>query len=149
MNKDEQMIQAAISEAKKCNSTPYFCVIAKGDKLISSACNNVKVSNNPIGHAEINAIQKACKKLKTRDLTGCTLYSTCEPCAMCFSAAWWAKISRIVFGLAISDIITEGKRQMDITCKSLNKSAGSKIEIRGNICKKECLKLFKALKNKR
>jgi tRNA(Arg) A34 adenosine deaminase TadA len=97
---DKKFMKIAIQEAKQSSKvgekTPFGAVIVKNNELISSAYNNVKKSKDPTRHAEINAIRKACKKLKTHDLSGCTLYTTCEPCPMCFSASWWAKISKIM-----------------------------------------------------
>lgn len=143
---DEKFMQVAINKAKESNSTSYASVIVKNGEIISLECNSVKIANDPTSHGEINAIRQACSKLNTRDLAGCVLYTTCEPCSMCFSAAWWANISKIVYGVKISDIINIGKRQINISCDYINKHSGEKIEIIGGVCRKECLKLFTKLK---
>lgn len=77
---------------------PFGAVIVKNGKIIAKAHNQVLKKNDPTAHAEILAIQKACKKLKTHDLNGCILYTSCEPCPMCLSASIWANIKEIYYG---------------------------------------------------
>ena len=72
-------------------------VIAKDGMLIAKSPNTVTTSNDPTAHAEINAIRLACKELKTFDLSGCEIYSSCEPCPMCLSAIYWAWISKVYY----------------------------------------------------
>lgn len=76
---------------------PFGAVIVKDEKIISQASNSVTLDNDPTAHAEINAIRNACSKLKTFDLSGCTIYSSCEPCPMCLGAIYWAKIDKIFY----------------------------------------------------
>lgn len=77
---------------------PFGAVIVKNGKIIAKAHNQVLKKNDPTAHAEILAIQKACKKLKTHDLNDCILYTSCEPCPMCLSASIWANIKEIYYG---------------------------------------------------
>ena len=65
---------------------------------MAGSANSVTVDNDPTAHAEVNAIRKACRKLGTFDLTGCTIYTSCEPCPMCLGAIYWAHIERIYYG---------------------------------------------------
>lgn len=76
---------------------PFGAVIVKDNKIISRGYNSVTSSNNPTAHAEMMAIQKACKKLKTFDLSGCEIYTSCEPCPMCLSAIYWAHLDKMYF----------------------------------------------------
>jgi len=76
---------------------PFGCVIVKDDKIISTGVNSVVRDNDPTAHAEINAIRKACKNLETFDLSGCFLYSSCQPCPMCYSAIKWSNIKNIYY----------------------------------------------------
>lgn len=69
----------------------------KDRKVIAKACNSVTTTNDPTAHAEVNAIRKACQELDTFDLSGCEIYSSCEPCPMCLSAIYWAKIEKIYY----------------------------------------------------
>ena len=76
---------------------PFGSVIVKGDKIIAEGSNKVTSNNDPTAHGEIVAIREACKKLNNFSLKGCELYSTCEPCPMCLSAIYWARIDKIYY----------------------------------------------------
>ena len=76
---------------------PFGSVIVKGDEIIAEGSNKVTSNNDPTAHGEIVAIREACKKLNDFSLNGCELYSTCEPCPMCLSAIYWARIDKIYY----------------------------------------------------
>ena len=76
---------------------PFGSVIVKGDKIIAEGSNKVTSNNDPTAHGEIVAIREACKKLNNFSLNGSELYSTCEPCPMCLSAIYWARIDKIYY----------------------------------------------------
>lgn len=76
---------------------PFGAVIVKDGKLVAKSANKVTTTNDPTAHAEVSAIRKACKKLNTFDLTGCVIYTSCEPCPMCLGAIYWARIGVIYF----------------------------------------------------
>tara|TARA_B100000700_G_C14986636_1_gene829190 strand:- start:798 stop:1262 length:465 start_codon:yes stop_codon:yes gene_type:complete len=76
---------------------PFGCVIIKDDKIISEGSNKVTSTNDPTAHGEIVAIRDACKELNNFSLNGCELYSNCEPCPMCLSAIYWARIEKIYY----------------------------------------------------
>ena len=76
---------------------PFGSVIVKNDKVIAEGSNKVTSTNDPTAHGEIVAIRDACKKLNNFNLSGCDLYSTCEPCPMCLSAIYWARIDKIYY----------------------------------------------------
>jgi len=77
---------------------PFGAVIVKDGEVIAESANSVTIDNDPTAHAEVNTIRAACKKLETFDLSGCEMYSSCEPCPMCLGAIYWAKIDRLYFG---------------------------------------------------
>lgn len=77
---------------------PFGAVIVKRGKLVAKSANQVAISNDPTAHAEISAIRIASKKLKSFDLTGCTIYTSCEPCPMCLGAIYWSRISHVYYG---------------------------------------------------
>jgi tRNA(adenine34) deaminase len=137
---DERFMRLAINEAKK-GDFPFGAVLVKNNKIIAKAHNNSNQRLDPTAHAEVNVIRKACKKLKSKDLSECTLYSTCEPCPMCFIAAWWANISRIIYGAEGEDV-SEDEWKIDVKCSYLNSKSGNKIQIKGGFLREECLKLF-------
>lgn len=138
MKKEEFMFEA-INDAKK-HKHHFGAVVVKGNKIISKA--GKRPMGDPRYHAESQAIIKATDKLKTQSLKGCTLYSTCEPCPMCFYMDWITNISKIIFGSSNNDSIKHGFKEIKITDKELNRRSGNKIEIIGGFMKRECLELF-------
>ena len=89
-------IELSIESAKTVGG-PFGSVIVKDNKIISEGSNKVTSSNDPTAHAEIVAIRNACQKLRTFNLSGCEIYTTCEPCPMCLSAIYWARIDKIYY----------------------------------------------------
>lgn len=76
---------------------PFGAVIVKDGKIVAEGWNQVTSTNDPTAHAEVTAIRNACKALNTFDLAGAELYTSCEPCPMCLSAAYWARVAKIYF----------------------------------------------------
>jgi len=101
MNNKEKIINKVITLAQKNvlsgKGGPFSAIIVKDNKIVSYGYNQVTSKNDPTLHAEIDAIRKASKKLKTFDLTGCEIYSSCYPCPMCFSAIYWANIKNVYY----------------------------------------------------
>lgn len=98
---DEYWMGLALEEAKKAEEigeVPIGAVIVKDEEAISAACNLRECEQRAVAHAELLAIDQACRKLKTWRLSDCTLYVTLEPCAMCAGAIVMARIDRVVFG---------------------------------------------------
>ena len=76
---------------------PFGAVVVKNEKIIAEGSNKVTSTNDPTAHGEIVAIRNACKKLNNFSLNGCELYSSCEPCPLCLSAIYWARIDKIYY----------------------------------------------------
>jgi len=95
-------IELSIESANK-GTGPFGAVIVKDNKIISEGFNTVTSTNDPTSHAEISAIRNACKKLNNFSLKGYELYTTCEPCSMCLSAIYWARIDKIYYANTRSD----------------------------------------------
>jgi tRNA(Arg) A34 adenosine deaminase TadA len=93
-------------------------------------------------HAEIQAIRDASRRLKTLELSGCVIYSTCEPCPMCFTACVWARLGRIVYACRIEDAERTGIRQVSIPSARMNQLGQSGVEIVGDVLRDDSLKLF-------
>ena len=98
-DKKKFMAKAIELSIKSANTIggPFGCVIVKNNKIISEGSNKVTSTNDPTAHGEIVAIREACHKLNTFNLSGCELYSTCEPCPMCLSAIYWSHIDKIFY----------------------------------------------------
>jgi len=106
-NKELEFMREAIRISKE-NVTegkggPFGAVIVKDDKIIATGVNSVTSNNDPTAHAEVIAIRNACKVLNTFQLTGCDIYSSCEPCPMCLGAIYWARPSRLFFASTKND----------------------------------------------
>lgn len=102
MNKDIYYMNIALNEAKKAaknGDIPIGCVIVKDNKIVSKAFNKREKNKNVINHAEIIAIKKACRKLKTWHLNNCIAYITMEPCMMCSGALIQSRIKKIVYSI--------------------------------------------------
>jgi tRNA(Arg) A34 adenosine deaminase TadA len=98
---DRDLMRKAIElsiENIKNGGGSFGAVIAKDGEIIATGTNRVTADNDPTAHAEVNAIRKACQTLKTFDLSGCTIYTSCEPCPMCLAAIYWAHIDKIYYG---------------------------------------------------
>jgi len=101
MNPDDQFLARTIELARQGSAIgeggPFGAVIVRDGRIIAEGWNRVVASHDPTAHAEIGAIRTASAILGSFHLTGCTLYASSEPCPMCLSAAYWARIERIVF----------------------------------------------------
>lgn len=100
-------LKAALDLASKNleerNGGPFGCVIVKDGEIIATGYNEVIQQNDPTCHAEIVAIRKACQQLGTYQLTGCEVYSSCEPCPMCMGAIYWARAERLYYAASRQD----------------------------------------------
>ena len=96
-------IRLSLANVEKLKGGPFGAVIVKDGKVIARGTNNVTATNDPTAHAEIVAIRKACKILKTYQLTGCEIYTSCEPCPMCLAAIYWARPDKIYYANSKED----------------------------------------------
>lgn len=146
MELNPKYMRLAIKEAGKSIRTlkggPFGACIVKSDKVIAVAGNTV-FKEDATCHAEINAIRIASKKLRTYDLSGCIMYTTTEPCPMCFSAIHWAGISCAIFGTRIADAAKAGFNELSISAETLKRQGGSRVKIHSGFLAEECKKLFK------
>lgn len=142
---DEQFMKLAIRKARqgvKKGQTPFGACIVKNGEIISCVHNIVWETMDITAHAEIHAIRAAGKILNTVDLSGCVIYSTCEPCPMCFSACHWARISKIVCGTRIGDAKKFGFNELTIPNKEMKQCGKSPVEIVSDCLRDENLALF-------
>ena len=100
MTKEELMrhaIQLSLDSVEN-GGGPFGAVIARDGNIIAEGSNHVTIDNDPTAHAEVSAIREACRKLGRFDLSGCEIFTSCEPCPMCLGAIYWAHIDRIYYG---------------------------------------------------
>jgi guanine deaminase len=98
-----EAIRLAIEGVNSGRGGPFGAVVVKDGQIIGRGCNSVTSLNDPTAHAEILAIREACKTLGAFHLIGCEIYASCEPCPMCLSAIYWARIERYYFGCTAHD----------------------------------------------
>ena len=125
------------------NPVPYGAEIVRtgtGERLMRDA-NAVGPENDPSAHAELRTIRLACAKLKTPKLSGYTLYTTCEPCAMCMACALWAGLDRVVYGATIADAARFG-HQIIIPAAEVAKRTDMRCVVDGPVEEDACLALF-------
>ena len=99
----KRAIQLSLENVRSGRGGPFGCVIVKYGAVIAEGVNEVTASNDPTAHAEILTIRRASQKLGLFELAGCDLYTSCEPCPMCLSAIYWARIERIYFANLSAD----------------------------------------------
>ena len=103
----QQAIQLAMQSVAQ-GGGPFGAVIINDNRIIGRGNNQVTINNDPTAHAEIIAIRQACNAVQNFNLEGCTLYSSCEPCPMCLSAIYWARLSRVVYAATADDAARAG-----------------------------------------
>ena len=128
-------------ESVNTGTGPFGAVVVKDNKIISEGCNLVTFANDPTSHAEIVAIRKACKILNNFSLEGYVLYTTCEPCPMCLSAIYWARIDKVYYANTRSDA-----KKIDFSdaliYEELNKAINERKIPMKQIMRDEALKAF-------
>ena len=92
-----EAIRISIDKMRSNHGGPFGAVVVKRGKIVGRGWNQVTSSNDPTAHAEVVAIRDACRRLKTFQLEGCELYTSCEPCPMCLSAIYWARLKRVFY----------------------------------------------------
>ncbi|MCP4679689.1 MAG: nucleoside deaminase [Deltaproteobacteria bacterium] len=106
-----QFMHEAIRLAKESvtrGGGPFGAVIVRDGDVIATGCNRVTTSNDPTAHAEMEAIRAACSALGTSNLSGCVIYSSCEPCPMCLGAIYWARLDALWYGSSRQDASRAG-----------------------------------------
>lgn len=128
--------------------TPFGACIVRQGEVLACTYNNVWAEHDPTAHAEVMAIRMACRELEVVHLEGATIYSTTEPCPMCFSAIHWARIERIVFGGSIEDAQMYGFNELPISNQTLKEQGGLSVDICPHLLRNDALKLFEYWKDR-
>ena len=134
-------------ENVKNGGGPFGAVIVRDGKIIATGVNRVTANNDPTAHAEVSAIRAAGQKLGTFDLSGCDIYTSCEPCPMCLGAIYWAHLDRMYYACNKDDAADAGFDDSFIY-KELDLEASERRLKSENILRSEALKTFEAWKEK-
>ena len=140
-----RMALEAASQGRQKGEMPFGACIVKQGRVVTTVHNVAREHMDITAHAEMYAIQEACRLLKTLDLSGSTIYASCEPCPMCFSACLWANLDRIVFASRIEDAERMGIRQIPITAATIRQLSRASVEVIGDVLRSESVELFKDL----
>ena len=144
---DDACMRLAIDKAREGiarGQSPFGACIAAAGRPVA-VCHNVVLETTDItAHAEVHALRIACGRLQSIDLSSCAIYSTCEPCPMCFSAIHWARIPRIVFGASIADAKAAGFHELEIRTDQMKQIGHSPIAVESGFLAAECAALFAA-----
>lgn len=144
---DEDFMRVALEAARagvKAGEMPFGACLAREGQVVVAAHNSAGRLLDTTAHAEIQAIRDGCRQLDSMDLSGATLYATCEPCAMCMAACLWCKISRVVFASRIEDAERVSITQLPITAVQMKQLARATVTVEGDVLRAEGNELFKA-----
>lgn len=142
---DEHYMGLALEAARRgveAGQTPFGACIVGNGRVIACEHNRVWLNTDITAHAEVQAIRAACAAAGKIDLSGATIYSTTEPCPMCFSAIHWARIDRIVYGASIADAQTAGFHELAISNLTMKSLGASDVELVTGCCGDACRLLF-------
>ena len=103
-----EAIRLSIQMMRRNHGGPFGAVVVRDGRIVGRGCNQVTSANDPTAHAEIVAIRSACRRLKTFQLDGCALYTSCEPCPMCLSAIYWARLGHVFYANTRKDAAKNG-----------------------------------------
>lgn len=153
--RDVEHMRRAIEAARSgiaSGQTPFGACIVRssdeGDRVVAAEHNVVWATTDITAHAEVHCIRVACRELGTIDLSGCTIYSTCEPCPMCFAACHWARLDRIVFGARIADATDVGFNELSLSNEDMKRRGGSPVELVAGVEREACVELFRQWKDR-
>jgi len=142
---DKKLLKKAISlaaEGMNRGGGPFGAIITRDGKIISRESNRVTLDNDPTAHAEILAIRSAAHQLGTWDLSGCELYTSCEPCPMCLGAVYWSGIRKVYYAATHNDARDAGFDDADMYHEFSLPEGERMIETRSD-CREEVLEIFR------
>jgi tRNA(adenine34) deaminase len=140
----ESLMALGLEEARQSlreGNCGFGAVIAQGSEVIANAHDTEKTARDPTAHAELTAIRKAAERLG-RDLSGCAIISTHEPCPMCATAIFWSGLRTIAYGFSIKEAMQQGRRRIDLTCQEIFERAGEPVTIIERLRHSECSVLY-------
>lgn len=133
----------ACREGIENGQTPFAACLVQHNRVLAVTHNQVWANNDPTAHAEVLAIRRACADINSIFLKNMTIYSTTEPCPMCFSAIHWARIGQIVYAASIEDARSFGFNELSISNRILIQSTNTSIQLVPQVLRKEAIELFK------
>ena len=146
MSGNERFMRLALQEAFKGIAMgvggPFGACVVRRGKVVAVGHNRVLATNDPTLHAEVCAIRAASKRIGSFEFTGCEIYSTTEPCVMCFAAINWARMEKVYFGTTVMDVKKLGFNELTISNATLKRLGRSPLKLRPGFLRGECLELL-------
>ena len=142
---DARWMMVAVEFARRgiaAGQSPFGAVVVRSGTAIGAGHNEVWERMDITAHAEMVVIQRACAAMGGIDLSGCVMYTTCEPCPMCASAIHWARIARCVCGATIADAAGAGFNELHLPAREVYRIGRSRVELVEGVQRKECAALF-------
>lgn len=142
---DTAFMRLALAKAREgvvLGQQPFGACLVKDGTVLACLYNRVTETGDVTAHPETQAVREACQRLHSTDLTGCVLYATCEPCAMCFTAAHFASVSTIIFGARLEDARRFGFGRFPVPSATLKALAQSPIAVVGGFLRAESLEVM-------
>lgn len=143
----KRAIELSLQNMQSNKGGPFGAVIVKDGKVIGEGWNKVTSQNDPTAHAEVEAIRSACANLKNFDLSGSSIYTSCEPCPMCLSAIYWARIDKIYYANTRKDAANINFDD-DLIYQEIPKNINERMIKAEQICHSEALKVFQEWQSK-
>jgi guanine deaminase len=144
-------MEIAIAEAyrgiERGHGGPFGACLVLGGEVLATGHNEVLKSNDPTRHAEICAITRAAKRMISPHFKRCEIYSTTEPCVMCFAAIHWAQIPRLYFGTSVGDVKRLGFNELVVSNQTLKRLGKSKVNVTAGVMQDECRELLESWKS--
>jgi guanine deaminase len=140
-------IELSLANVQSNKGGPFGAVVVKEGQIIGEGANQVLATSDPSAHAEVIAIREACRKLKTFQLTGCEIYSTCEPCPMCMGLIYWARPEKVYYANTAADAAKIGFDDAFIYSELARPREQRSIQMQ-QIMRDEALAAFKAWETK-
>jgi tRNA(Arg) A34 adenosine deaminase TadA len=144
-DQDREFMRAAIAFAQdgiKKGQAPFAAAVVSHGAIVAAEHDQVMMANDITAHAVIQAIRSACQSLGRIHLNGCSIYTTSEPCPMCFAACHWARLDRIVFGVSVAEIDDSEFNRLALSAEEMKEIGGSEIEIQSGCLSEENKALF-------
>jgi tRNA(Arg) A34 adenosine deaminase TadA len=141
----ERWMALAIEQARAgiaAGQSPFGSVVVRADQVLGSGHNEVWQRTDPTAHAEVVAIGRAARNARSIDLSGSTIYTTCEPCPMCAAAIHWARADAVVWGATIADAATAGFNELALPAREVYRHRQSRLRIVEGVLRDRCSGLF-------
>ena len=145
--KPDDWMRRAIEQAQaaiETGQTPFGAVVVRDGELIAAGHNEVWKTCDPTAHAEVVAIRRATAATGSIDLSGCEMYTTCEPCPMCAAAIHWAKLDGVYYGATIADAQRAGFSELALAAEKLYELGDSPVRVTSGVLSGQCAQLFKS-----